>query len=1061
MEEIKRRAIRLIKSALKKVARVIAIPVLIVCVIIILISALIYQVTIDAGAYKEDDWKSVGFGTAVYQSGATVNEDGTISTEKTPEEIWNELVNNHSDVSEYLSGPEALAKLMNAELITKLPDMRPNPDEPIDWSKIDLTKGENLQGIIKFKRADQNGNISTMTYVDSGTFYDWIERYNLTGDEQTRQNIISHFTLVESRDISDKVDFSGEVLANVSKAIVSAAQITPSPGIGLCQAWVRQVYVNAGLEDVGYASAYQAYQSNCISNDRNNIPVGAAVYGTGAAYLSDGSPNIYGHVGIYVGDIDGDGQGDVMDNNGSIRTISLSAWIQEQEQAGNTACGETPGWLGWGWQSGSPNIIENEESDDENSDENGENNPEDEIIEDGVIETEAKKYCVVATWTQTETIIETTDYENVEESTTTAYNMTTTQINYRELVDRYTMPFNFIWAFLVVGQSENFALELADLVYNSEIEITVHDNYTKNTDKEEWNYSEINRNEVLATATELRTNISDSIEFEDIVEEEYTTTKTVITQTNTLDISLTKANTWIVDYEVGYEHEGPTISETEPEVNEVEGTEFPSEPTETSESYEHEKIDELVQKVGEEAKQDSVASPGGTLTPNVVTDIHVDTYSRYGNVTKTVTHTVENSKYVANPPTLEEKTDPESEEPNFVTIFNKGQYDLNRNRILSAETWLFKIIGINEDTADMLDLVKYLLYKATTIDYGVTSFDFSIFYSGSLTSVGAGDYIVHTDKSPDEIVITDIDQLKTAFAGSGGAGSSNLVQYAEDFLEFQETYKVNAVFAAAVTTAECGAGTNLQIGGNNWFSIKDGSNGWKQYPSPRGSIEDFYDLIANGSYYFQAGKFTVTDIGMTYCENADAPGGWIENVLLYMNNMYRAAGIDTSAYVGEGVQYYQTEEPYASYPYGDSNIKECGCGPTSFAMVASQISGKQITPIDAVSWCGNSYYMAGVGTYHSYFQAAADHFELNVTIRQTSNINEVVSALKSGKLVISSQGPGLFTNGGHFIVLYKIDEQGNIYVKDPNGYNAINRGYNTRPFTQTEIDQAAGTYFIF
>ena len=55
--------------------------------------------------------------------------------------------------------------------------------------------------------------------------------------------------------------------------------------------------------------------------------------------------------------------------------------------------------------------------------------------------------------------------------------------------------------------------------------------------------------------------------------------------------------------------------------------------------------------------------------------------------------------------------------------------------------------------------------------------------------------------------------------------------------------------------------------------------------------------------------------------------------------------------------YLQTD--YANVPYGSSNIAACGCGPTSFAMVASYLTGTTITPADAVAWCGNSYYVWG------------------------------------------------------------------------------------------------------
>lgn len=139
-----------------------------------------------------------------------------------------------------------------------------------------------------------------------------------------------------------------------------------------------------------------------------------------------------------------------------------------------------------------------------------------------------------------------------------------------------------------------------------------------------------------------------------------------------------------------------------------------------------------------------------------------------------------------------------------------------------------------------------------------------------------------------------------------------MIKYADDFLEFQEKYHVNAVFAAAVTINECGAGTNCKIGGNNWFSIK-GDGGWKSYDSPRGSIEDFYKLIANGSYYFTDGKFSVSEIGMVYCEDADAPGGWIESVTSYMTNMFQAAGISVtpSGVGGSAAEFLNILETYS------------------------------------------------------------------------------------------------------------------------------------------------------
>ena len=165
-------------------------------------------------------------------------------------------------------------------------------------------------------------------------------------------------------------------------------------------------------------------------------------------------------------------------------------------------------------------------------------------------------------------------------------------------------------------------------------------------------------------------------------------------------------------------------------------------------------------------------------------------------------------------------------------------------------------------------------------------------------------------------------------------------------------------------------------------------------------------------------------------------------------------------YPADGMQiphYLQTY--YAKVPYGGGSIASSGCGPTSFAMVASYLTGKTITPVDAVSWCGNSYYKSGVGTYWSYFAAAAKHFGCG-SVKQTRNPNTVLKALASGHPVICSQRAGLFTRGGHFIVLRGVTADGRVLVNDPNDRkrkNYINRKFNM----MKEVHATANAYWIF
>lgn len=165
-------------------------------------------------------------------------------------------------------------------------------------------------------------------------------------------------------------------------------------------------------------------------------------------------------------------------------------------------------------------------------------------------------------------------------------------------------------------------------------------------------------------------------------------------------------------------------------------------------------------------------------------------------------------------------------------------------------------------------------------------------------------------------------------------------------------------------------------------------------------------------------------------------------------------------YPANGMQiphYLQTD--YGNIPYGGGSIATSGCGPTSFAMVASYLTGKTITPVDAVSWCGNSYYKPGVGTYWSYFATAASHFGCG-SVTQTNDPNKVLKALSEGHPVISSQSAGLFTRGGHFIVLRGVTASGKVLVNDPN--DSASKNYINREFDMmSEIHATASAYWIF
>ena len=270
----------------------------------------------------------------------------------------------------------------------------------------------------------------------------------------------------------------------------------------------------------------------------------------------------------------------------------------------------------------------------------------------GTLSTSSTIYAKVATWSESTDRVETDDPQ-VQAYDTTTYNMRATNINYQSLVSKFTMPFDYLWAYLVTCNSKDFVMALADLVYASEMEITVYDNLTIDT-----NITTTTREDTITTTS---TDPETGEEVETTKTVTYTTKHTTIEKTNTINTVLTKANVWYVNYSQQYTYVSPT-----------------SESSGTAENG----------------------------------------------------HTTETQKYISSPAVVKEKVElnpPEGEE-NFVSLIKDRKYFTAYNSILSAREWLFEILEKNDTTKDMVDLTKYLLYKATgDPSFGVTEFDFDAF----------------------------------------------------------------------------------------------------------------------------------------------------------------------------------------------------------------------------------------------------------------------------------------------------------------------------------------------
>lgn len=119
---------------------------------------------------------------------------------------------------------------------------------------------------------------------------------------------------------------------------------------------------------------------------------------------------------------------------------------------------------------------------------------------------------------------------------------------------------------------------------------------------------------------------------------------------------------------------------------------------------------------------------------------------------------------------------------------------------------------------------------------------------------------------------------------------------------------------------------------------------------------------------------------------------------------------------------------YSSVGDGSQTIGTSGCGPTCASMVVTATKGAITPPEMCDLFVKYGYRSANNGTYWSAFRFVADTF--NIGYQETTDIQRALQLLESQNYVVASCGNGLFTTGGHFILLTKV-ENGMIEVYDP------------------------------
>lgn len=141
-----------------------------------------------------------------------------------------------------------------------------------------------------------------------------------------------------------------------------------------------------------------------------------------------------------------------------------------------------------------------------------------------------------------------------------------------------------------------------------------------------------------------------------------------------------------------------------------------------------------------------------------------------------------------------------------------------------------------------------------------------------------------------------------------------------------------------------------------------------------------------------------------------------------------------------GMMYFnQGDSRWSDYLYGGTDsMEKYGCGPTAVAMLVYSFSenGSGIDPVGIADWAAeNGYYAYHSGSYHTLIESALTHFGLSVESVTDYTYEYVSNLLADGHVLVALMKKGTLTDSsGHFILITKLLDNGNVWIADPNSY---------------------------
>ena len=486
-------------------------------------------------------------------------------------------------------------------------------------------------------------------------------------------------------------------------------------------------------------------------------------------------------------------------------------------------------------------------------------------------------------------------------------------IDYKSAISQYTTPMNFFIYLTMVSQNPEFVSAVTDMVKNSRIELTIMDTKTVNVEEEKYSFT---RNTKTTHETKRQGVVINTYTTSRSRGVEQTTTTTTTTVVPTPKI--TYAKTWFSEQRITYKiaNQDPYHNYekyTENEDSSLADDAEPGDPQANgSTSWNTSKCREITTDVTgttyKEETRGNVIDKTGEKGSNGVTQ---DSYKN-------------ERRQVKNNFTVDDKTTFLGLLDDYFKIPNSNRYEAaGKTNMVGGAEWLFGLMEKDGRLQNLEQVMRYVMYKYTGKEYGVKELDLSIFNIrdfSDLTSVGLKVKVGETG-APEALTKQQIEEIiSKRFSGEA---YNNLMSAIDAFMEIQNRYHVNAVFAIAVAQKESSCGVNwaaIDPSTHNWYSIRGDYNGnsidgWRKYPSFKEAVNDFGKLIGTSSYYFGGGNITIGNIGKSYCPPGDE---WSRGVSQFVKEMYESIGITIYAVGGNELQAKVVEVAQNSASYGIS-----------------------------------------------------------------------------------------------------------------------------------------------